>query len=48
MKGVPVHSTRLVLVDRKGSIRGYYDGIAPDGVTKLLADTNHLLREQPK
>jgi protein SCO1/2 len=44
----PVHSTRFVLVDGRGNIRGYYDALAPDGVTKLLADTNHLLREQPK
>jgi protein SCO1/2 len=44
----PVHSTRFVLVDRRGTIRGYYDALAPDGVTTLLADTNHLLREQPK
>jgi protein SCO1/2 len=44
----PVHSTRFVLVDRRGIIRGYYDALAPDGVTKVLADTNHLLREQPK
>jgi protein SCO1/2 len=44
----PIHSTRFVLVDRRGTIRGYYDALAPDGVTKLLADTNHLLREQPK
>ena len=44
----PVHSTRFVLVDRRGTIRGYYDALAPDGVTKLLADTNHLLREQPE
>ncbi len=44
----PVHSTRFVLVDRRGTIRGYYDALAPDAVTKLLADTNHLLREQPK
>ena len=43
----PVHSTRFVLVDRRGTVRGYYDALAPDGVTKLLADTNHLLREQP-
>lgn len=46
--GQPVHSTRAVLVDRKGAIRGYYDMMAPDGVTKLLADASHLLREQPK
>ncbi len=46
--GTPVHSTRMVLVDRHGVIRGYYDATAPDAVTKLLADTSHLLREQPK
>ncbi len=46
--GTPVHSTRVILVDRRGEIRGYYDATAPDAVTKLLADTNHLLREQPK
>jgi protein SCO1 len=47
-QGIPVHSTRMVLVDRRGEIRGYYDATEPDAVTKLLADTNHLLREQPK
>jgi protein SCO1 len=47
-QGVPVHSTRVVLVDRHGQIRGYYDATEPDAVTKLLADTDHLLREQPR
>jgi protein SCO1/2 len=46
--GIPVHSTRMALVDRHGEIRGYYDATEADAVTKLLADTNHLLREQPK
>lgn len=46
--GVPVHSTRMVLIDRHGEIRGYYEATEPDAITKLLADTNHLLREQPK
>jgi len=46
--GIPVHSTRMVLVDRHGEIRGYYDATEADAVTKLLADTSHLLREQPK
>jgi protein SCO1 len=46
--GGPVHTTRFVLVDRRGTIRGYYDALAPDAVTKLLADANHLFREQPK
>ena len=47
-QGLPVHSTRMVLVDRHGQIRGYYDATEPEAITKLLADTNHLLREQPK
>jgi len=46
--GVPVHSTRMILVDRHGEIRGYYDALEADAVTKLLADTSHLLREQPE
>lgn len=47
-KGVPIHSTRMILVDRHGAIRGYYDAAEPDAVTNLVADTTHLLREQPK
>jgi cytochrome oxidase Cu insertion factor (SCO1/SenC/PrrC family) len=45
--GQPVHSTRFVLVDQHGDIRGYYDALAPDAVTKVLADASHLLREPP-
>jgi protein SCO1/2 len=48
VQGLPVHSTRMVLVDRHGQIRGYYDATEPEVITKLLADTNHLLREQSK
>lgn len=47
-EGMPIHSTRVALVDRHGVIRGYYDALEPDAVTKLLADSNHLLREQPQ
>jgi cytochrome oxidase Cu insertion factor (SCO1/SenC/PrrC family) len=47
-QGLPVHSTRMVLVDRHGQIRGYYDAAEPDAMTNLLADTNHLLREEPR
>lgn len=43
----PIHSTRMVLVDRTGNIRGYYDALEADAVTRLLADTHHLLRDQP-
>jgi protein SCO1 len=47
-KGVPIHSTRMILVDRHGAIRGYYDAAETDAVTKLVADTTHLLREEPR
>jgi len=47
-QGIPVHSTRMVLVDRRCQIRGYYDAVDAEAITKLLADTNHLLRDQPK
>ena len=47
-QGIPVHSTRMVLVDRHGQIRGYSDATETEAITKLLADTNHLLREEPK
>jgi protein SCO1/2 len=43
----PIHSTRIVLVDRSGVIRGYYDATDADAVTRLLADVTHLRREQP-
>src|SRR6266550_5031178 len=47
-QGIPVHSTRMVLVDRHGDIRGYFDATEADAITKLVADTSHLLREQPQ
>src|SRR5215813_15051981 len=47
-QGIPIHSTRMVLVDRHGDIRGYYDATEADAITKVVADTSHLLREQPK
>jgi protein SCO1/2 len=46
--GGPVHATRVVLVDRRGTIRGYYDILEPEAVTRLTADTSKLLREQPQ
>lgn len=45
-QGQPLHSTRMVLVDRRGQIRGYYDAIAPDTTTRLIADANRLARER--
>jgi protein SCO1/2 len=47
-KGEPLHSTRLILIDRHGQIRGYYDAMEADAVTKMLADANHLLKAEPR
>lgn len=46
-KSAPIHSTRIILIDRSGVIRGYYDATEADAVTRLLADVAHLRREQP-
>jgi protein SCO1/2 len=42
-----IHSTKLVLVDRKGWIRGYYDGVSEGSAEKdrLLADIKRLIEE---
>jgi len=39
------HSFKLVLVDSLGRIRGYYDGLDPGEIKKLLKDTKELLRQ---
>jgi protein SCO1/2 len=42
-----IHSTKLVLVDRHGWIRDYYDGVGdkPGETERLLADIKRLLEE---
>ncbi len=42
-----IHSTKLVLVDRRGWIRDYYDGVGdkPGEKERLLADIKRLLQE---
>src|SRR5262249_2886306 len=37
------HSTRLVLVDKQGKIRGYYGGTDEDDMRKLFTDAAALL-----
>jgi len=39
------HSTRFVLVDRTGRIRGYYGSFDDDMVTKVVADARRLVAE---
>lgn len=45
--GTPAHSTRVVLVDGEGWLRGYQDGLDPEAVQKLMVDIGELLREKP-
>lgn len=43
-----IHSTKLVLIDKKGWIRGYYDGIGnnqAEDAKRLLADIKRLNQE---
>ena len=37
------HSTRFVLVDQQGEIRGYYDGTEEESMTRLIHDAKSLL-----
>ena len=41
-----VHSTRLILVDKQGVVRGLYDGLAEGGAQNLPADIHRLLDEK--
>ena len=40
-----VHSTKLALVDRDGTVRGYYDGIGEVESEQILKDIQKLLNE---
>lgn len=41
-----MHSTRFVLVDREGAIRGFYDGLGSDS-NRLVRDARSLLEPAP-
>jgi protein SCO1/2 len=41
------HSTKLVLVDQTGMIRGFYEGVGEENTDRLVADIERLLRERP-
>jgi protein SCO1/2 len=40
------HSTKMVLVDGDGNVRGFYDGLGDDGRRELLRDITLLEKEQ--
>ncbi len=39
-----IHSTRLILVDQTGAIRGLYDGLAADAAERVARDIRRLLQ----
>jgi protein SCO1/2 len=41
-----LHSTRFVLVDRHGRVRGYYDGIDDEAVGRLVDDARALASQR--
>jgi len=41
------HSTKLALVDRTGTVRGFYEGTLPQEAERLLADIARLREEKP-
>ncbi|TBR23508.1 SCO family protein [bacterium] len=40
-----IHTTKLVLVDGAGRVRGYYDGLAEGSLDELVRDALRLLKE---
>jgi len=44
LEGPVIHSTRLVLVDQRFRIRGYYETTDPGDMDRLVEDTRRLLR----
>lgn len=44
--GTLEHSTRFILIDRAGRVRGYYESPDQDVVPRLIADAKTLIREK--
>jgi len=44
--GQIIHSTRLILIDRLGTIRGFYEATNEAGVNDLIRDIRKLLKEK--
>jgi protein SCO1/2 len=44
--GMITHSTRLVLIDRTGTVRGYYEGGEEKSVAEIVRDIRRLLDEK--
>ncbi|MDX2227899.1 MAG: SCO family protein [Verrucomicrobiae bacterium] len=46
LDGKMLHSSKFVLVDSRGVIRGQYDGLGPEALPKILQDIGFLMREE--
>jgi protein SCO1/2 len=44
--GPVTHTTRLILVDKTGSVRGFYEGGTDDSVNEIVRDIHRLLEEK--
>ncbi len=42
-----IHDKHYTLVDGYGRVRGFYDGLNPGDVNKMIGDINALLKENP-
>ena len=42
-----VHSTRLILIDRTGTVRGFYEATGETGLRDLIRDLRTVLAEKP-
>jgi protein SCO1/2 len=40
-----IHSTRIILVDKTGAVRGFYDGTTSDPDPQISSDVQRLLKE---
>ena len=41
-----VHSTRLILVDKQGTVRGLYDGLSEGVIQNMAPDIHRLMEEK--
>jgi protein SCO1/2 len=44
--GPVTHTTRLILIDRTGMVRGFYEGTTDEGVQNIVRDIRRLLAEK--
>ena len=43
-----MHSSRMMLVDRQGRIRGFYEGTTREGMDTMRLDLKNLMQSEQK